>query len=251
MRGPLSYLGGKTRLAARIISRIPDHLTYVEPFAGGAQIFFRKPPSKVEVLNDLDHEVITFYRVCQLHHSELIRYMRHTIASREWFSLHQKTDPLSLTDVQRAARFLYLLKNAFASRIVRQNYKYAVIARPNFNPDEIPAMIEKTHQRLARVQLECLPYEQILSKFDRPTTFFYCDPPYFEKPLYKYNFSEADYELLAERLASLKGKFLLSLNDTPQVRRIFSSFHAAQVSLAYSSHRKTGLRFSELLISNY
>lgn len=68
MRGPIPYLGGKSRLAERLIALFPPHTTYVEPFAGGAQVFFHKEPSKVEVLNDLDGELVNFLRICQLHH---------------------------------------------------------------------------------------------------------------------------------------------------------------------------------------
>ena len=73
VRSPLSYIGGKNRLAKRIIEIFPKHTTYVEAFAGGAQVLFHKEPSAVEVLNDLDGEIVNFFRVCQLHHEELIR----------------------------------------------------------------------------------------------------------------------------------------------------------------------------------
>src|ERR1035437_6874344 len=78
MYGPFSYIGGKRALANRIIEIFPEHKTYVEPFAGGAQVFFRKSPSKVEVLNDLDREIVNFYRICQSHFEELVRYLRYT-----------------------------------------------------------------------------------------------------------------------------------------------------------------------------
>ena len=76
MKAPLAYVGGKNRLASQIIRTFPKHTTYVEAFAGGAQVFFHKEPSKVEVLNDLDGEVVNFFRVCQWHYEELIRYLR-------------------------------------------------------------------------------------------------------------------------------------------------------------------------------
>src|SRR3979409_1418103 len=98
MIGPLSYIGGKNRLATKIISLLPEHTTYVEPFAGGAQVFFHKPPSPVEVLNDLDGEIVNFFRVCQWHHEELIRLLRSTLASRRLYEITSKTDPSSLTD---------------------------------------------------------------------------------------------------------------------------------------------------------
>jgi DNA adenine methylase len=91
----------------------------------------------------------------------------------------------------------------------------------------------------------------MLRKYDRPYTFFYLDPPYFNKPYYKFNFTEQDYIELADRLKALKGKFLLSLNDTPEIRRIFSSFNISTVELVYTARLNAGKRYTELLISNY
>src|SRR5580658_10677555 len=114
MIGPLPYIGGKRAIADQIIALFPKHTTYVEPFAGGAQVFFRKEPSKVEVLNDLDHEIVNFYRVCQQHYEELVRYLKFSVVSRAWFDLLYQTDPEKLTDVQRAARNFYLSKTCYA-----------------------------------------------------------------------------------------------------------------------------------------
>src|ERR1700710_573815 len=100
MRGPLNYIGGKSRFVTTILPMIPPHTTYVEPFSGGAQIFFRKEPAKVEVLNDLDGELVNFYRVCQSHYEELLRYLRFTLISRRWHELLKTTDPATLTDIQ-------------------------------------------------------------------------------------------------------------------------------------------------------
>src|ERR1022692_2780769 len=93
MVGPLSYIGGKRSLAKRIIAMLPAHTTYVEAFAGGAQVLFHKEPSKVEVLNDLDGQVVNFYRVCHAHYGELMRYLRFTLVSRQWFAILQKVPP--------------------------------------------------------------------------------------------------------------------------------------------------------------
>src|ERR1700720_2420312 len=101
MIGPLSYIGGKNRLATTIISMIPEHTTYVEAFAGGAQVLFHKQPSNVEVLNDLNFDVVNFFRVCQWHHEELIRFLRYCLVSRKLHELYTATDPAMLTDIQR------------------------------------------------------------------------------------------------------------------------------------------------------
>jgi len=251
MVGPLSYLGGKNRIAGKIISLIPEHNCYIEPFCGGAQVLFHKEPSNVEVLNDLDEEVFNFLRVCQLHHDEMVRYLQFCTVSRKWFELFQMQDPKTLSDIQRAARFFYLQKNCYGGLINRKNLPISVQDGSNYNPPRIPMVLHLAHERLLKVQLECLPYQEILRKYDRPDTFYYLDPPYFGLPYYKFNFKEDDYVELAALLKNLKGRFLLSLNDKPEVRRIFADFEVSGLKFAYSSQRKAGKTYKEVLISNY
>src|SRR5271155_2605158 len=141
MAGPLSYIGGKNRLANRVIEIFPKHTTYVEAFAGGAQVFFHKEPSAVEVLNDLDGDVVNFFRICQRHHEELLRYLKFVLVSRKWFTLFESENPDALTDIQRAARFFYLQKNAFGGLIRRRRYHYAVVGPPSFNPGRLPELL--------------------------------------------------------------------------------------------------------------
>ena len=251
MVGPLSYIGGKHRLAKRIIEIFPKHTTYVEAFAGGAQVLFHKEPSAVEVLNDLDGEIVNFFRVCQSHHEELIRYFRFALVSRRWFELLKAADPSTLTDIQRAARYLYILKSSFASLVVRPTYHWHVVQPPGLNLAKLPALLENTHKRLERVQIECLPYEAVLKRFDRPATLFYLDPPYWGRHLYRYNFEPADFEQLEARLRVLRGKFILSLNDVPEVRTLFRRFHIHGVELPYTAQKRAGRRFREVLITNF
>jgi DNA adenine methylase len=251
MRGPLAYIGGKRAVAQQIIDCFPAHTTYVEPFAGGAQVFFRKEPSKVEVLNDIDGELVNFFRVCQLHHEELIRYMRFMLASRKWFDLLRATKPETLTDIQRAARELYLQKNAYAGLVERQNFRTGIVQPSGFNPERLPEIIEETHQRLARVQIECLPYEKVLEKYDSPGTLFYLDPPYYNLRWYKANLEPDDFRVMAVLLANARGKFLLSLNDLPEVRAIFTAFTIRGIEMPYTSQKVAGRRFREVLISNF
>jgi DNA adenine methylase len=251
MTGPLAYIGGKNRLARRIISLFPAHIAYVEPFAGGAQVFFHKQPSEIEVLNDLDGEIVNFFRVCQWHYQELIRYLRFCIISRKLYEDLATTDPKTLTDVQRAGRFFYLQKNCYGGLVNGRNFHYTVTKRPNYSLNRIPQILEATHERLQGVQIECLPYEEVLQRYDRPSTLFYLDPPYFDRKLYRFNFTQEDFQLLAERLRKLEGRFILSLNDVAEVREIFSQFQIKPVTLAYSSARGSDRRYNELIISNF
>jgi DNA adenine methylase len=252
MRGPLSYIGGKTRLAKQIIAMLPAHTTYVEVFSGGAQVLFHKKPSDVEVLNDLDGEIVNFYRICQQHHEELIRYLRFILVSRKWFELLKMSDPASLTDIQRAARHLYLLKNNFGAMVVKQNYHIHVIQPPGFNPDRLPETIAETHKSGWRESKSSACHtKKILKHYDRPETLFYLDPPYFGRSLYRYNLSDDNFKKMAERLSELKGKFILSLNDLPEVRAIFRQFKIQSVDLAYSAQPSSGRRYKEVFITNF
>lgn len=251
MKGPLSYIGGKSRIADQIIEIFPEHTTYVEAFAGGAQVLFHKEPSRVEVLNDLDGEVVNFFRVCQSHHEELVRCLRFILVSRKAFAQLKSTNPEGLTDIQRAARYFYLLKNSFAALVRNPNYHFSVTQPPSFNITKIPELIEVAHKRLARVQIESLPYQDVLQRYDRPTTLFYLDPPYFRRKLYRFNLSDSDFEAMEHRLRNLRGRFVLSLNDVPEVRKLFSRFRFREIALHYTSQRNAGKRYPELLITNF
>ncbi len=251
MIGPLPYIGGKNRLAKKIISMLPEHTTYVETFAGGAQVLFHKQPSNVEVLNDLDYDIVNFFRVCQWHYEEFVRYLRFCLASRSLHELHLATNPATLTDIQRAGRFFYLQKNSFGGLILKQKFHYGVTQPSNYNPVRIPEIIEQVHKRLQRVQIESLPYDKVLEKYDRPTTVFYLDPPYWERKLYKFNFTVADFQNLEQRLRAIKGKWILSLDDRPEVRELFANFRLEPVELTYTAKRNTKTLHKELLILNF
>jgi DNA adenine methylase len=250
MIGPLSYIGGKRRIAKQLVALIPDHTTYVEPFAGGAQVFFHKPRVKVEVLNDLDEEIVNFLRICQRHPQELSRILRWQPASRRLFEWHQQQPSGVLTDIERAARFFYLQKNTWGGKRTRQNFHFGVTKPPSYTPSSLAKRFAEVAERLDNVQIEALPYQAILSQYDRPTTFFYCDPPYVGVDLYQHNFSDEQFEELSRELVSLKGRFLLSINDCPKARAWFKGFHRMEIAFTYTSLRKPGL-FRELLFANY
>lgn len=130
-RPPLAgWIGGKSLLAKRIIERIPEQVCYAEPFAGAAWVLFRKPESKVEVINDINKDVVTLYRCIQWHLEEFIRYFKWVLVSREEFERLKKADPATLTDIQRSARFYYLQQACFGGRITNPTFGYGV-TRPS------------------------------------------------------------------------------------------------------------------------
>ena len=250
---PLSgWMGGKSRLAKRIIERIPPHTCYVEPFAGAAWILFKKPESTVEVINDINKEVTTLYRCLQWHLEEFVRYFKWALVARDEFERLKAANPDTLTDIQRAARFYYLQQACFGGNIARPSFGYGLTRPSGLNLLRIEEYLSAAHLRLARVYVECLPYSEVISRYDRPETFFYIDPPYFgcENDYGKGLFTRGDFALLAGQLAELKGKFLLSLNDRPEIRSIFSRFFLEEVTTTYSCGRDN-TKAAELFISNY
>jgi len=252
-KSPLSgWIGGKFQLSKKIVAMIPEHQCYVEPFAGAAWVYFRKEKSAVEVLNDINLEIVTLYRVIQHHLEEFLRYFKWVLVSRDEFERLLKVDASTLTDIQRAARFFYLQKSAFSGRIDHPSFGYATTRPPRLNLLRLEEDLSAAHLRLYDVFVENLNYFELIKRYDRPHSFFYIDPPYWgcEDDYGKNIFSRDDFERLAAQLESIEGKFLLSLNDTPEIREIFSGFIMEGVTVTYTCSQKHS-KFGELLIRNY
>lgn len=253
-RPPLAgWIGGKSLLARRIIERIPPHECYVEPFAGAAWILFRKAESRVEVINDINLEIVTLYRCLQWHLEEFVRYFKWALVSRDEFERLKLAAPDTLTDIQRAARFYYLQQSCFGGRITGPTFGYAATRAPKLNLLRIEEQLSAAHLRLARVYVECLPYAEVISRYDSAGTFFYADPPYWDCEGYygKDFFSREDFTRLAEQLAKIKGKFILSLNDTPGVHEVFKGFEIESVQTKYTCSARKNITAGEVLIRNY
>lgn len=251
MNSPFAYIGGKSRLAKQIISIIPEHKTYCEVFSGAAWIFFKKVPSPVEVLNDLDSDLITFYRVVQNHLEEFLRQFKWLLNSREWFQdWKDQLEVRGLTDIQRSARYYYIQRLAFGGKVRNRTYGVQIDRpAPRINLLRIEEEMSAVHLRLAHVRIENLSWQDLIKRYDRPDTFFYCDPPYHGCPDYKHNLVLEDYKAIAETLSAIKGKFILSINDHPAMREVFKDFKMQPVSLLYSVGSKP-VEGKELIISN-
>jgi DNA adenine methylase len=254
MKGVIPYFGGNSRLAKTIINKIPEHTCYVEVFAGGANVFFAKNPSQAEVINDLDKDLATLYRSIKHHPEELYRQFKFTLVSRAEFERERDVNPETLTDIQRAARYLYLQKNAFGGHITGRTFGTSTTGKPRLNLLSLESTIEEAWRRLVHVVIECKDFRDLIPLYDRPHSFFFLDPPYWDIPGYKYDFAEQDFLDLVKILRDLKGKFLMTINDTPEVRRIFDGFIIEETTLKYSlsSSAKSRSKIrTELLISNY
>lgn len=250
MKSPIPYLGGKSRLAKHILQRIPSHTCYVEPFCGSAKILFAKTPSKAEVINDYDCELITFWRVIQNHLETFLAYFKWAIVSRKIFELETMKRTETLTDIQRACRYFYLQKLSFAGKTTGRSYGTSTQGGPRLNLSDLESSLLEVHWRLEGVNVECLDGLECIKRYDRPHTFFFIDPPYMEgEDDYAVRFDR--YQALADLLKTIKGKFLLTMGDHPNARRIFSKFRITPVTLRYSCGRNASSRSEdrrELLI---
>ena|GEM_PF-114937 len=250
------YIGGKRNLAQRLVKRIADvpHTTYAEVFVGMGGIFLRRTARpKAEVINDWSGDVSTFFRVLQRHYVAFVDMMRHQVTSRAEFEKLAAMPPESLTDLERSARFLYLQRLAFGGHVAKRTFGVAVEQSARFDVTKLIPMLEAIHERMAGVVVERLPWAEFLSRYDRPGTLFYLDPPYYgnEADYGKNMFDRSEFVAMAEQLAALKGRFILSLNDRPEVREIFSAFAMDGVTTTYTiSAGPATKRAGELIISN-
>lgn len=250
----IPWLVGKRRLAGKLIPWFPPHECYVEVFCGGGALYFLRPtPAPVEVLNDINGELVNLYRVVQNHLEEFVRQFRWALSSRQMFKWAQAAAPESLTDIQRAARFFYLQQHAFGARISGQTFGTATTA-PSINLLRVEEKLSAAHLRLAGgTTVENLPWEECMKRYDRPHTFFYLDPPYWQTEGYGVPFDWSQYERIVDQMRGCRGKVMLSINDHPDIRRCFSGLAVRELSIKYSvgvTHGKPKQR-KELVITNY
>lgn len=241
MAGPLvPWIGGKRRLADRLLRLFPAHGCYVEPFAGAAAVFFAKAPSEVEVLNDINGELVNLYRVVQHHLEEFVRQFKWALSSRTIYRWLQSQPTEPLTDIQRAARFYYLQVNAFGAKVEGQTFGTATTTPPGLNLLRLEEALSAAHLRLAQVYIENLPWRDCLLRYDRAHTLFYMDPPYWETEGYGVPFALEEYQAMADALRELRGRAVISLNDHPAMREVFSGFAIETVEITYTVGGNTG-----------
>lgn len=252
---PAGYVGGKRLLARRLCALIErfEHHVYVEPFVGMGGVFFRRRERvRTEVINDYNGDVANLFRILQRHYVALTDELRWQVTSREHFERLHETPAESLTDIERAIRFLYVQRLSFGGKVNGRGFSPAS-GSARFDVGRLLPQLEDVHERLSSVTIECRPYADILKRYDGPDVLFYLDPPYWgTEGYYDAPFSRADFAVLAEMLRNVRGVFLLSLNDCDGVRETFTGLHMLPVETRYAGGTAGGsgrLR-SELVISN-
>lgn len=249
----ISWVGGKRLLRKTIDPLIPSDIkSYIEPFGGGGWVLFYKEKwAGVEVYNDLDGRLVNLFRIVKHHPDELIKEFRYQLASRKMFS--EALESTCYTDIQRASKFLYLITRSFGSKgknfgTAKKSSGGAAASQQN-----ILERINIIHQRLDKVVIENLDFEEIIKQYDHEGAFFYCDPPYTIGEGYEVTTTKAfEHERLRDCLKDIKGRFLLSYDDSPKVRELYKDFEIIEVQRQNGINNKDPKNkvFKELLIAN-
>ncbi|MDC7125761.1 MAG: DNA adenine methylase [Spirochaetales bacterium] len=259
MKTPLTYYGGKQQLASLIISLIPEHRLYCEPFVGGGAVFFKKAPSPVEVVNDINSELVNFYEVVKNDFVSLEKEIRITLHSRDQ---HRKAtviynNPDMFDKVKRAWALWVMANESYSGKLdgtfgydrKGQTSKTIMNKRDGFTMEYA--------ERLQNVQIECTGALRIIRSYDALDSFFYLDPPYFNSDMGHYDgYTKEDFIELLESLAQIKGKFLLSSYPSDILNDYREKNNWTQIGKIMSlavSHPLTGKKRQkrELLTANY
>ncbi|MEM9118491.1 MAG: DNA adenine methylase [Cyanobacteria bacterium P01_F01_bin.56] len=229
-RSPIRWMGGKALLAKQIIGLFTPHTCYVEGCGGGGALFFNKERSKVEIYNDVNSDLVNFFRVLRYHPEALIQELKLIPNSREEFEAYLQHP--GFTDIQRAARWFFLNANSFGGKgehfaagkrsgggaLVSQQYRLETI--------------RKCADRFDKVVVENLDVIECLERYDSPETLFFLDPPYLAGATYKNRMSIEQHQLLAETVLGLQGNWILTYDDVPQLREWYSGCEFIEVSTA-------------------
>ncbi|MCY3878048.1 MAG: DNA adenine methylase [Rhodobacteraceae bacterium] len=255
------FAGGKRLLARRIIGRIEaiPHKCYAEPFAGMGGVFLRRRlRPKSEIINDINGEIVNLYRILREHPAALEASLGLILPARaEWERL-LRTSPDTLTDIQRAARWVFLQRQSYggvvADRASSGDFAPGTDGPARLHPERLTRLVRRAHVRLQRVHIESLDWHDFIRRYDRPHTLFYLDPPYWghETDYGKGMFARECFGQMAEQLAGIQGRFIMSINDRPEIRKLFTWARIEEVGTKYTKAGKDMQRaksVTELLIS--
>jgi DNA adenine methylase len=254
MNSPIGWPGGKRRLVKRLLTLLPKHTIYVEPFCGSAKLLFAKPPSDREVMSDANGDLINFFMVAKYRPSALAEQFESAISHPAWFKKLLKSKPDHGDEVERAFRFSYLTWLSFGTK--GEHFAGSRDGAPQKRLKLVREKLAKASARLQDVVIECADYAQIILKYDSPETFFFCDPPYVD---YGSNgryeaFTCEKLDALFKVLAGIKGKFLMSEENHPDVRKHAETHGmlSRRIRTSYSLSKTTNSQIkTELLISNF
>lgn len=250
----MAWVGGKKALRDEILARFPrNYKRYIEVFGGAGWVLFHKPPGNdFEVFNDFNGNLVNLYRCVREQPEALRNELRYMLNSRLDFEymkgmLHSQA---VLPDIRRAAYYYALIRYSYAAGTSTFG------SQPHAMWNNFP-LIESAAGRLQKVVIENKDCVKLIRQYDRPESFFYCDPPYYNADQYYEAVSSDgfDHAGLADALLGIKGKFLLSYNDCPEIRALYDRPGIVVEGISRLSNiaqrYENGKQYPELLISNY
>jgi DNA adenine methylase len=246
----LRWPGGKSRLLKTLLPLIPEHVCYVEPFAGGLAVLLAKERSPREVINDINQDIVALYLSVQNHLPEVLRQVDQLVGSRDLFHLFGRNP--GMTEIQRAVHFLYRNRISFGG----DGHSFGVAKTRggggDFTRAKVKELVRAVHERLDGVTIESLPFEKVFENQDSPDTFFFCDPPYLHAKIKAYKgWDEDQLTHFRRHLDKLRGKWLVTLDDSPFNRGLFKDCRLTPVVTQNRcvNNRKHGdQKFGELII---
>jgi DNA adenine methylase len=249
-RPVISWPGGKGRMLKHLLPLIPEHTCYCEPFGGGMAVLLAKPPSHLEVVNDINHDLVAFYRNAKLHLDALLDELDLVLNAREEFEDYGAQP--GITEIQRAARWFIRNKLSFGG----MGGTFA-IARTQPLGSRVQRMlaIRSLSRRLDRTTIENRSWEKIFDAYDHAETFFFCDPPYLDAGGQAYaGWSEHELQRFCTRLQTLRGAWLVTFQDCPQIRELLGGYQLRAVSRANgignNGKKRSGRIYREVIVTS-
>ena len=237
-RPALRYYGGKWRIAPWILSHFPKHVCYVEPFGGGASVLLQKEPSRIEVYNDLDGEVVAFFRVLRERPQDLIRAIKLTPYSREEYKAAWEP----ATDELERARRLYVRSRQGRGGCTREAFTGWRFQRTDNRGKSLTgdwltvAHLEDACKRFLEVQIENDDALKVIERYDTPQTLFYVDPPYVTdtryetaRREYRHEMSDDDHRALAAGLQKIKGMVIVSGYPSELYQELYAGWRRVEM----------------------
>ena len=224
---PISYYGGKQKMAKNITPLIPQHTVYVEPFCGGATILFKKPWPSVtssghyrEVINDLDSNLIHFFKTLRDNCEELCKFLELTPFSEQIYQEYKSKNFHKLGDLERAAAYWYNIMTSFSYKLDTGFGKAVFTKSPSYNLFNKINNLNEYISRMRQLTIMNSSALDVIKKWDSPQTFFYCDPPYpnTDQRGYINKFSVADFQELVNTLENCQGSFMLSCYELDEIQ---------------------------------
>lgn len=258
VKSPLIWFGGKSKYAKHIISKMPPHKIYIEPFGGAAHVIAQKGRVNHEVYNDIDGLVVNFIMQCIENKELLISTCEQLPYSRELYERWNK-EPMPEDDFARAVRFFYLnrcgISKGNADEVPKTGWRHSTTSSQNPSGGYVSAckMIDQFSKRMQGVMIEKTDFRTIIEKYDAPDALFYIDPPYVgREKYYAGGFTEQDHRDLAHMLCNIKGKAIISYYEDPLIKELYSGWQK-ETFVAYKQTIGLGKETEaiELMIMNF